>query len=153
MYRILFVCHGNICRSPMAEMIMRHLVREAGLENAFVIASVATSSEEIWGGVGNPIYPPAKRTLSAHGIPCLPHRATKMVAADYERYDFIVGMDWANLRNIRRIVGEDRLGKVRLLLEKEEQEVADPWYSGDFERTYEDVMRGCKQLLAEILGE
>ena len=142
MIRILFVCHGNICRSPMAELVMKDLVRRRGLAGAYEIASAATSREEI----GNPIYPPARRKLAAHGIPLEDHRARQMTPADYERYDWIVAMDRANLRNIRRIIGGDPHGKVRLLLDfadRPGEEVADPWYTGDFDAAWQDVIRGC----------
>ena len=146
MIRILFVCHGNICRSPMAELVMKDLVRRRGLAGAYEIASAATSREEI----GNPIYPPARRKLAAHGIPLEDHRARQMTPADYERYDWIVAMDRANLRNIRRIIGDDPHGKVRLLLDfadRPGEEVADPWYTGDFDAAWQDVIRGCGGLL------
>ena len=146
MIRILFVCHGNICRSPMAELVMKDLVRRRGLAGAYEIASAATSREEI----GNPIYPPAQRKLAAHGIPLEDHRARQMTPADYERYDWIVAMDRANLRNIRRIIGDDPHGKVRLLLDfadRPGEEVADPWYTGDFDAAWQDVIRGCGGLL------
>ena len=146
MIRILFVCHGNICRSPMAELVMKDLVRRRGLAGGYEIASAATSREEI----GNPIYPPARRKLAAHGIPLEDHRARQMTPADYDRYDWIVAMDRANLRNIRRIIGGDPHGKVRLLLDfadRPGEEVADPWYTGDFDAAWQDVIRGCGGLL------
>ena len=146
MIHILFVCHGNICRSPMAELVMKDLVRRRGLAGGYEIASAATSREEI----GNPIYPPARRKLAAHGIPLEDHRARQMTPADYDRYDWIVAMDRANLRNIRRIIGGDPHGKVRLLLDfadRPGEEVADPWYTGDFDAAWQDVIRGCGGLL------
>ena len=146
MIRILFVCHGNICRSPMAELVMKDLVRRRGLAGGYEIASAATSREEI----GNPIYPPARRKLAAHGIPLEDHRARQMTPADYDRYDWIVAMDRANLQNIRRIIGGDPHGKVRLLLDfadRPGEEVADPWYTGDFDAAWQDVIRGCGGLL------
>lgn len=180
MTKILFVCHGNICRSPMAEFVMKALVKKAGLEKNFQIASAATSTEEI----GNPVYPPARRKLAEHGISCDGHSARQLTDRDYEEYDFLIGMDQANLRNMRRICGEDRAGKMHLLLsfagrqkglsatpdavlerrEAREQpelspqaeteksarccgEVADPWYTGDFEATWRDVLEGCQGLL------
>ena len=146
MIRILFVCHVNICRSPMAELVMKDLVRRRGLAGGYEIASAATSREEI----GNPIYPPARRKLAAHGIPLEDHRARQMTPADYDRYDWIVAMDRANLRNIRRIIGGDPHGKVRLLLDfadRPGEEVADPWYTGDFDAAWQDVIRGCGGLL------
>ena len=149
MIRILFVCHGNICRSPMAEFVMQDLVRQAGLEDQFQIASAATSTEEI----GNPVYPPARRKLAEHGISCGGKTARQLTRADYAAYDLLIGMDQANLRNIRRICGGDPAGKIRLLLDcagRPGAEVADPWYTGDFETTWRDVLAGCQGLLAEL---
>ena len=149
MTKILFVCHGNICRSPMAEFVMKDLVRKAGLENQFQIASAATSTEEI----GNPVYPPARRKLAEHGISCADKTARQLTQADYDEYDLLIGMDQANLRNIRRICGGDPEGKIHLLLEYADrpgQEVADPWYTGDFEATWQDVLAGCQGLLASL---
>ena len=149
MKRILFVCHGNICRSPMAEFVMKDLVRKAGLENQFQIASAATSTEEI----GNPVYPPARRKLAEHGIFCAGKTARQLTRADYGAYDLLIGMDQANLRNMRRICGGDLEGKIHLLLEYADrpgQEVADPWYTGDFEATWQDVLAGCQGLLASL---
>ena len=149
MIKILFVCHGNICRSPMAEYVMKDLVKKAGLEDEFQIASAATSREEI----GNPVYPPARRKLAEHGISCDGHAARQLRSADYGEYDLLVGMDQANLRNMRRICGGDPDGKLHLLLEyagRPGQEVADPWYTGDFAATWRDVLAGCQGLLEEI---
>ena len=149
MKRILFVCHGNICRSPMAEFVMRDLVRKAGLETQFQIAYAATSTEEI----GNPVYPPARRKLAEHGIGCAGKTARQLTRPDYEVYDLLIGMDQANLRNIRRICGGDPEGKVHLLLEyagRPDREVADPWYTGDFEATWLDVLAGCQGLLKSL---
>lgn len=145
MIKILFVCHGNICRSPMAEFVMKDLVKKAGLEQRFSIASAATSTEEI----GNPVYPPARRKLAEHGISCAGKTARQLTKADYDRYDFLIGMDRANLRNMRRICGADPEGKLHLLMEFTDTpgEVADPWYTGDFEQTWQDVLRGCSGLL------
>ena len=151
MLKILFVCHGNICRSPMAEFVMKDMVHRRGLDDRFEIASAATSREEI----GNPVYPPARRKLAEHGISCGGHHARQMTRGDYDRYDYIVGMDQANLRNICRITGGDPLGKVSLLLDhaaRPAQEVADPWYTGDFDETWQDVTEGCAGLLEEIEG-
>lgn len=149
MTKILFVCHGNICRSPMAEFYMKKLVKEQGLDKQFVIASAATSREEI----GNPVYPPAKRKLWEHGITCNGKTAVQMTRADYDKYDYIIGMDSMNLRNMMRIIHSDPQNKVSLLLDFTDSphSVADPWYSGDFDATYEDVSRGCKALLRHIL--
>ena len=148
MTKILFVCHGNICRSPMAEFVMKALVKKEGLEREFFIASAATSTEEI----GNPVYPPARRMLQKHGIDCAGKTARQMTARDYGQYDLLVGMDGANLRNMRRICGGDRDGKLRLLREYTDRpgDVADPWYTGDFEATWRDVDEGCRGLLAAI---
>ena len=151
MTKILFVCHGNICRSPMAEFVMKKLVKERGLERDFVIQSAATSREEI----GNPVYPPAKRKLGEHGITCNGKTAVQMTKADYGKFDCIVGMDSMNLRNIMRIIGRDPQNKVSLLLDftDDPHSVADPWYSGDFDTTYSDVVNGCRALLGHILSE
>jgi len=145
---ILFVCHGNICRSPMAEFVMKDLVKKAGLEKRFHIESAATSTEEI----GNPVYPPARRKLAEHGIGCAGHAARQLRRPDYEEYDFLVGMDGANLRNMRGICGGDPEGKISLLLDFTDRpgDVADPWYTGDFEATWRDVLAGCQGLLAHI---
>ncbi len=149
MTKILFVCHGNICRSPMAEFVMKDLVKKAGREAEFEIASAATSTEEI----GNPVYPPARRELAAHGIGCAGHAARQLRRADYDHYDLLIGMDGANVRNMRRMCGGDPDGKIRLLLDfagRPGQEVADPWYTGDFTATWRDVEAGCKGLLEQL---
>ena len=148
MKSILFVCHGNICRSPMAEFVMKDLVKKAGLEHQFSIASAATSTEEI----GNPVYPPARRKLAEHGIGCGGHAARQLRRADYDRWDYLVGMDSANLRNMHRICGGDPEGKISLLLDwtGHPGSVADPWYTGDFEATWQDVLAGCQALLEQI---
>ncbi|WP_443662791.1 low molecular weight protein-tyrosine-phosphatase [Dysosmobacter sp.] len=145
MERILFVCHGNICRSPMAEFVMKDLVRKAGADERFFIASAATSTEEI----GNPVYPPARRKLAEHGIGCAGKTARQMTAADYREYDLLIGMDSANLRNMRRICGGDPEGKIRLLMDFTDRpgDVADPWYTEDFETTWRDISAGCRGLL------
>ncbi len=147
MTRILFVCHGNICRSPMAEFVMKDLVKKAGLESQFHIES-ATSTEEI----GNPVYPPARRKLSEHGIDCAGKRARQLTNADYSQYDLLIGMDWANLRNMHRICGGDPDGKMHLLMNYTDHtgDVADPWYTDDFETTWRDVLAGCQGLLREV---
>ena len=185
MKKILFVCHGNICRSPMAEYVMKDLVKKAGVENEFRIASAATSREEI----GNPVYPPARRKLAEHGISCDGHAARQLRNSDYEEYDLLIGMDKANLHNMYRICGGDFNDKMHLLMEyagrrkgpphnpseagrvgrgeaRERSEfspqaeteksglcfdeVADPWYTGDFEATWQDVLSGCQGLLAAV---
>ena len=146
MKKILFVCHGNICRSPMAEFVLKDLVKKRGLEAGYEIASAATSREEL----GNPVYPPARRKLAEHGIGCAGHQARQMTKQDYAYYDLIVCMDRANLRNASRITGGDPQNKLRLLLnftDRAGEEVADPWYTGDFEAAWQDVLAGCKGLL------
>ena len=146
--RILFVCHGNICRSPMAEFVLKDMVKKCGLEKEYEIASSATSREEI----GNPVYPPALRKLAEHGIACAGHRSRQMIKYDYGYYDWIVCMDHANLRNASRITGGDPRNKIRLLLDftdRAGQEVADPWYTGDFDATWRDVTEGCAALLEQ----
>ncbi len=150
---ILFVCHGNICRSPMAEFCMKDLVSKADCAQRFMIASAATSTEEIFHGIGNPVYPPAVRELSRHGISCKGKRAVHLCRDDYAKYDLIIGMDHNNLRNMRRILGDDPEGKISLLLDftGSPQDIADPWYTGDFERTWDDILRGCTALLDELL--
>ena len=148
MKRILFVCHGNICRSPMAEFVMKHLVDEAGLSYRFEIESAATSTEEI----GNSVYPPARRILAEHGIGCKGKTARQMTRADYERFDLLIGMDRYNLRNMERIAGGDPDGKIHLLLDYTARpgDVADPWYTGDFQATWRDVTEGCTALLKTL---
>lgn len=148
MTKILFVCHGNICRSPMAEFVMKDLVRKAGLEADFHIESAATSTEEI----GNPVYPPARRKLAEHGISCAGKTSRRLTSADYSQYDFLIGMDRANIRNINRICGSDPEGKIHLLMEYTDcpGDVADPWYTNDFETTWRDVLAGCKGLLEQL---
>lgn len=145
MKHILFVCHGNICRSPMAEYLMKYLVQSKGLEGAFHIASAATSTEEI----GNPIYPPAARTLASHGIPCAGHTARQLQRSDYTTYDLLIGMDDANICNMHRICGGDPEGKIHRLLDYTTHpgQVADPWYTGNFEQTWQDVWDGCQGIL------
>lgn len=148
MKKILFVCHGNICRSVMAEMVMRYLVAEAGREDEFMIDSCATSREEI----GNDIYPPAKRCLTAHQVPFSRHAARQITKEDYDKFDLILCMEEYNIRNLRHTLGAALLDadahkaepKIRRLLNRD---VADPWYTGDFEATYRDVVEGCQQLL------
>ena len=149
MIKILFVCHGNICRSPMAEFVMKDMVEKAGAADRFAIASAATSGEEL----GNPVYPPARRKLAEHGIDCAGKTARRLTAADYDEFDLLIGMDEANLRNMRRLFGGDRAGKCRLLLEytHSARSVADPWYTRDFEATWNDVYAGCKALLDTLL--
>lgn len=148
---ILFVCHGNICRSPMAEFYMKDLVERRGLADRFQIASAATSTEEI----GSPVYPPARAELARHGIGCAGHAARQLTGADYGRWDLLVGMDSANLRNMTRICGGDPEGKIVRLLDLTSRpgDVADPWYTGDFQATWRDVAEGCGALLAKLEQE
>lgn len=155
MIRVLFVCLGNICRSPMAEFIMKSIISERGLSDRFYIASAATSTEEIWNGVGNPVYPPAKRELAKHGISCEGKRAVQITKADYGKYDYILGMEECNIRNILRIVGKDPEHKVKLLLDYSDhpRDIADPWYTGNFESTYRDVVEGCEGFLLYLERE
>ena len=145
MIKILLICHGNICRSPMAEFVMKDLAAKAGAGEQFVIDSAATSTEEI----GNPVYPPARRELAAHGIPCTGHAARQLTRADYNRYDLLIGMDSANIRNMLRICGGDPEGKIHRLLDYTARpgDVADPWYTGDFSATWRDVLEGCTAIL------
>lgn len=155
MIRVLFVCLGNICRSPMAEFIMKSIISERGLSDRFYIASAATSTEEIWNGVGNPVYPPAKRELAKHGISCEGKRAVQITKADYGKYDYILGMEERNIRNILRIVGKDPEHKVKLLLDYSDhpRDIADPWYTWNFESTYRDVVEGCEGFLLYLERE
>ena len=150
--RIMFVCHGNICRSPMAEFIMKKLISDAGLSDKVYISSSATSDEEIWGGIGNPIYPPARAELQKHGIPCNEKRAIQLRRDDYGKYDLFIGMDSANIRNMHRIFGGDTSGKIRRLMDYTERsgDVADPWYSRRFDIAYQDILDGCKGLVEAI---
>ena len=149
----MFVCHGNICRSPMAQFVFRDMLEKRGAAGKISVASSATSSEEIWGGVGNPVYPPAKAELAKHGLSCGGKRAVQLRKDDYPKYDLFVAMDTANVRNILRIFGSDPDGKVVKLLDfAGGGDVADPWYTGDFERTYSDIERGCRAMLEAIIG-
>ncbi len=145
MIRILFICHGNICRSPMAEFVMKDLVAKAGLSEHFYIESAATSTEEI----GNEVYPPAKRKLAEHHISCKGKTARQMTRGDYDHFDLLIGMDTWNIRNMNRICGNDPQGKIHLLMDYTHRpgDVADPWYTGNFEATWQDVLEGCTALL------
>lgn len=176
MIKVLFICHGNICRSTMAESVMTHLIKQRGLSDCFYINSAATSREEI----GNPPHYGTVRKLNSVGIPVIPHRAVQMTKADYDKYDYLIGMDSANIRNIHRIAGGDPEGKVYKLLSfangttpkakssnnalpndtspnntpldsNSAPDVADPWYTGDFDATYRDVLAGCQGLLEYLL--
>ena len=150
MIKILFICHGNICRSPMAEFIFKDMVHTHHLSYRFHIASAATSTEEIWGSVGNPVYPPAREKLASVGISCAGKRAIQVKKSDYAAYDYLICMDTNNLRNLRRIIGEDKDGKVSLLLDYTSRpgaSIADPWYTGNFDVTYDDIVEGCEGFL------
>lgn len=149
MIKILFICHGNICRSTMAESVMTYLVRQKKLENLFYINSAATSREEI----GNPPHYGTVNKLRAVGIPLIPHRAVQMTAQDYIAYDYLIGMDTANIRNMTRIAGGDQDGKIYKLLTfaNSDRDVADPWYTGDFDTTYTDIMEGCTALVKYLM--
>lgn len=151
MIKILFICHGNICRSPMAEFVMKKLIAEAGLSEQFEIASAATSTEEI----GNPVYPPARRKLAEQGIGCEGKTARQMTRSDYQYYDYIIAMDRNNLRILKRMFGEDTDHKISLLMDYTHRpsDVADPWYTSDFEATWQDVSEGCRGLLDYLIGK
>ncbi len=168
MKRIMFVCHGNICRSPMAEYIFKKLIKEKGIENDFYVASSATSTEEIHNGKGNPVHPLAQRELAMHRITCKEKRATLLQKSDYDNYDLFIGMDSANIKNMMRIFGEDKENKVHKLLEyapkpkvpydpwfrghepKPKDDIADPWYHRRFDITYAEIRLGCTELLKKL---
>lgn len=151
MIKIMFVCHGNICRSPMAEFVFRDLVKKKGLEEKFFISSSATSTEEI----GNSVYPPARKKLKEHNISCEGKYSIQLRAADYEKYDYIIAMEQVNIRNIFRIIKEDNEKKVFKLLDftKNPKDIADPWYTGDFDITYKEILEGCNELLHYIVDK
>ena len=151
MKRIMFVCHGNICRSPMAEFIFKKMLFERNICDISV-SSCATSTEEIWNGIGNPVYPPAREELAKHGISCEGKRAVQLQKSDYEKYDIFIGMDSANIRNMHRIFGGDKDNKIRKLMDYTSRggDVADPWYSDRFDVAYRDIYDGCKALI-EVL--
>ena len=156
MIKVLFLCHGNICRSPMAEFVMKDMLEKQGLSHHFHVASAATSRDEIWNGTGNPVYPPAREELAKHGIGCQGKRAVQVTKKDYDRYDYLICMDTNNLRNISRIIGADKEKKVSLLLDYTDRpgaSIADPWYTRDFETTYRDVKEGCTGLLQYLLDK
>ena len=150
MIRVLFICHGNICRSTMSEYVMKYLTDQAGLASEFYIDSAATSREEI----GNGVHHGTRQKLKEVGIPCGNHRARQMMRRDYEEFDYIIGMDAWNLRNMNRITGGDPDGKIHLLLDysKHPRDIADPWYTGNFDDTYRDVVEGCEAFM-KYLGE
>ena len=149
MMKILFVCHGNICRSPMAEFVMKDMVKKKGVADRFEIASAATSTEEL----GNPVYPPARRKLNEEGLSCSGKTSRQMTKDDYGYYDYIIAMDRNNLRNMVRFVGDDPERKVSLLMDHTStpRDVADPWYTGDFQQTWDDVCAGCSGLLEKLI--
>lgn len=157
MKRILFFCHGNICRSPIAEYYFRHLVKEAGLESKFEVVSAATSSEEI----GNPVYPNSRRLLNSHGIDCSGHKAHRITPRDYEHYDMLIGMDQENLYTLKYIIKDDPEKKVSLLLDHTTEEdkshhnrdIEDPWYTRDFDTAWEDITTGCDALFKKLIKE
>ena len=152
MTKVLFCCHGNICRSPMAEFVMKDLVKKAGLEKEFRIESAACTSEDL----GSPVYPPARRELANHGIDCTGKTARLLTHGDYQRYDLLIGMDDENMVDMRRICGGDPDRKIHLLMEyagRPGSEVADPWYTRDFKATWRDVEDGCKGLLDVLYNQ
>ena len=151
MQRILFVCLGNICRSPMAEYLLRAMARDAGRDGDFLIESAATSDENVWRGVGAPVYPPARELLRRHGIDCSDKRARRVTKDDYVRFDRILCMDDSNVRNLRRLFCGDPDGKILKLLDLTDRpgNVADPWYTGDFETAFRDIEKGCRAILNE----
>lgn len=151
MIKILFVCHGNICRSPMAEFVFKDMVRKLGIEKEFIIASAATSTEEI----GNGVHYGTKQKLAQYNISCSGKRAIQMKQSDYDKYDYLLGMDSVNIRNMLRIVKDDSKHKIKRLLDYSNQprDIADPWYTGNFDVTYQDVVEGCEALLKEIKKE
>ena len=155
MIRVLFLCHGNICRSPMAEFIFKDMVEKRGMAEDFYVESCATSTEEIWNGIGNPVYPPAKRELAKHGISCEGKRARQVTKADYDNFDILVCMDNNNIRNIKWIIPSDPQNKICKLMSFTggDANVADPWYTGDFETTYNDILKGCEALLEYLLDK
>lgn len=149
MIKVLFICHGNICRSTMAEMVLKHLVRERNIADCFYIDSAATSREEI----GNGVHYGTRRKLAEVGIPCEDHRARQVTKKDYEKFDYLIVMDLNNVRNLNRIIGSDPDGKVYKLLDFTERtgaSIADPWYTGNFDETYRDVLEGCEGFLKKV---
>ena len=150
--KIMFVCHGNICRSPMAEFIFKDMLKNTGISEGFTVCSSATSSEEIWNGIGNPVYPPAREELLKHGISSEGKRAVQLKKSDYENFDLFLCMDGRNLVNAKRMLGGDKENKVKKLLSLtgSDRDVADPWYTDDFTTAYRDIYEGCKALLEMI---
>ena len=152
MTKILFICHSNICRSPMAEFIFKTIIAEAGLENEFIVDSAATSTEEIWNGIGNPVYPPAKQKLNEHGISCKGKRARQITKEDASKYDLLIAMDTRNIKNMERVFGKDAKHKTHLLLEYtgDARSISYPWYSNDFDKAYNEIEQGCKALFKSL---
>ncbi|MBR1650173.1 MAG: low molecular weight phosphotyrosine protein phosphatase [Lachnospiraceae bacterium] len=157
MIRVLMVCHGNICRSPMAEFVLKDMVNKRGISENFLIESAATSDEECYNGYGNPVYPPAQAELKRHGIGVPGNelglsakRARQLTPSDYDKWDYIIAMERSNLRGISRILGDDPGKKVHLLMDftGQPEDIADPWYSGDFAGVYKQIVRGCESFLA-----
>ncbi|MBP5342314.1 low molecular weight phosphotyrosine protein phosphatase [bacterium] len=148
MKKIMFICHGNICRSPMAEFIMKDIVKKNHKENDYYISSSAVSDEEIYRGIGNPIYPPAKKALKDHNIEFSEHYAVILKKEDYDKYDLLIAMDSYNMRLVNYIIGHDKLNKVHKLLEYTNniRDVSDPWYTRDFDRAFNDIKDGCLAL-------
>ncbi|MBQ3420591.1 MAG: low molecular weight phosphotyrosine protein phosphatase [Romboutsia sp.] len=148
MIKVLFICHGNICRSPMAEFVFKKIVKDNGLEKEFYISSAATSTEEI----GNSVYPPAKRKLAEHNISCEGKKAIQVTKSDYDKYDYLIVMEEYNIRNLMRIIKNDKDNKVHRLLDftDKPKDIDDPWYTGDFETTYNEIVKGCNCLLEHI---
>ena len=156
MLKIAFICHGNICRSPMAEFVFKNIIAIRDLQKEFYVTSLATSDEEIWRGVGTPIHQGTVEIFKKYNIPYdKSKRAVQLSCDDYDKYDLFIGMDYGNLRNMKRIFGSDPENKIKLLLSfaNEEKEVADPWYTGDFEKTYQDILKGCLGILSTPGGE
>lgn len=154
MTKIMFVCHGNICRSPMAEFVLKDLLKKKNLQDKYLVQSSATSTEEIWGDIGNPVYPPAREELKKHGIDCSGKHAVQVTRDDYQKYDLLVVMDSNNVRNLTRIIGSDPEGKVHKLLSfaGRSDDVSDPWYTRDFATCYNDIFEGCEALLKKLEG-
>lgn len=155
MIKVLFVCHGNICRSPMAEFIFRDMAEKEGVADQLSVASAATSSEEIWGGVGNPVYPPAEAELKRHGLSGKGKRAVQLKKKDYDEYDFLIGMDENNIRNMERMTGHKKGEKISKLLSYtgSNRDVSDPWYSRRFDVAYQDIEEGCRAFLEYLFRE
>ena len=155
MVKIMFVCHGNICRSPMAEFIFKDMIHKKGMADRFSVTSSATSTEEIRNGIGNPVYPPARAELVKHGLSCDGKRAVQVRKSDYDKYDLFICMDGNNVRNTLRIFGGDPDGKIHKLMDYTSRggDVADPWYSDRFDIAYSDIYEGCKALLSELENE